>query len=409
MLWMTLRQLKSNDEVVRIKAVTELGKFSAEQAVEYLQPVLSDESYDVRFAVVRTLASFEDRSAVEPLLQALNDRFASIRQAAAEGLGKIGDPVAVRQLIAQLDDSDAGARGAAYHALKRMDSAEAVQAIAGREHLANEAAEQILDRPAPRFLAAHDLQVIVDQQSFAGQVTAATPQAYVVYALIGINILIFLGTALAAGGVLGANTQVLLDWGANYAPLTMHGEWWRIITCTFLHVSVMHIGLNMWILFRSGPFIEKLFGHFYFLLIFITSAMICSLTIIAVDGSRAISVGASGGLFGMYGAVLAYLFVFRHEVPATMIRIIGKGCAVFILVNLILGFAISGLTPIKITNAGNVAGAISGFVYGLVVARPLDLKKRRQQLFLQMGIGAVCSALATLIFYVAVSKIYSTP
>ena len=64
---------------------------------------------------------------------------------------------------------------------------------------------------------------------------------------------------------------------ANYAPLTMHGEWWRIVTCSFLHLNIIHIGLNMWVLYRSGPVIEKIFGHLFFVLIYMTSAVFCGL------------------------------------------------------------------------------------------------------------------------------------
>jgi membrane associated rhomboid family serine protease len=107
----------------------------------------------------------------------------------------------------------------------------------------------------------------------------------------------------------------------------------------------------------------------------------------------------------MYGALLAYLLLFKSEVPDTMFRLIAKNCAIFIGLNLFLGFTITGLTPIRIANAGNVAGVVSGFLLGLVVARPLNLKQRRQQVNLKFGLGAVCSILATLIFYVVVSKI----
>lgn len=410
MLWLTLHQLKSSDEATRFKAIAELGKLPPEQAVEYLQPALSDVSFDVRLFVVRTLGKFEDPGTVEALSMALNDKFASVRQAAVEELGKLGESVTVQPLIARLDDSDAGVRLAAFNALERSGSIEGLQATSGRKDLSDVfLQDKQTGEKVTRFVSAGDFRIVEDRHTFASRLAAATPQAYASYIIIGINIAVFLAMLASGMSLIESNNDLLVRWGANYAPLTMRGQWWRLLTSVFLHIGILHIALNMWALQRSGPFIEKVLGPFFFVLVYISSAVFCGLVSIAVNSSRIFSVGASGGIFGIYGALLAYLILHKTEVPKIILQPLVKNVLFFVAANLMLGFTITGLTPIKITNTGNLVGVITGFLLGLVVARPLDLEKRKQHTAVRMAIGVACSIIATAIFYIVASRISITP
>lgn len=111
-----------------------------------------------------------------------------------------------------------------------------------------------------------------------------------------------------------AVTTVLVAYGAKDNTLILQGQYWRFITPIFLHVNVLHIGLNMLNLVVLGVFLERLFGHLRFLLIYLITG------IIAVVASfyfapQEISVGASGAIFGLVGAYSVFVLVHRQAFP----------------------------------------------------------------------------------------------
>src|SRR5579859_2122734 len=102
-------------------------------------------------------------------------------------------------------------------------------------------------------------EILRAQRFQAGMAAAPTP--VVTYALIAVNALIFLAMIFTAPSFLSLTNQQMLKWGADFGPLTLNGEWWRLITSCFLHFNFIHIGMNMFILFQVGVFTEKLFGN----------------------------------------------------------------------------------------------------------------------------------------------------
>src|ERR1700761_8289249 len=96
----------------------------------------------------------------------------------------------------------------------------------------------------------------------------------VTYALIAINVLVFI--AMVATGVSFVNPTPLdvFRWGGDFAPATIDAhQWWRLLTSIFLHFGIIHIALNMYVLFQIGPFIEINFGRLRYLLIYFIAGL----------------------------------------------------------------------------------------------------------------------------------------
>jgi rhomboid protease GluP len=193
---------------------------------------------------------------------------------------------------------------------------------------------------------------------------------YVTKALVAANILVFGAAGLAGAGFLVPNAQVLQAWGTNFGPLTTDGQWWRLVTSLFLHFGVFHLALNMWALYVGGRLAERLFGSGAFALLYLASGIGGSLSSLFWN-TDVNSAGASGAIFGVYGAMLAF-FVRKHSaIPASIISQQRWSGVTFIGFNLMNGFSHAG-----IDNAAHIGGLSVGFVMGLVLARPLSLEAR---------------------------------
>ena len=148
--------------------------------------------------------------------------------------------------------------------------------------------------------------------------------------------------------------SVLILLGAKYSPLIYDGEIWRLIASAFLHGSLLHIACNMYMLYIIGPQIEKIFGKIKYILIYLVSC-ITSSTLSMVINPDSISVGASGGIFGLMGALLAFALIERNNINKEYTM----GLIKTIAINLVIGLVI-----INIDNAAHIGGFIGGIILG---------------------------------------------
>ncbi|MCH8551402.1 MAG: rhomboid family intramembrane serine protease [Natronospirillum sp.] len=176
--------------------------------------------------------------------------------------------------------------------------------------------------------------------------------------IIYLNTAIFLFFVVLTQSVMWFPAQTLADWGANFGPWTTDGQWWRLITSVFLHGGLLHLVFNSIILANIGFFLEPLLGRWLYTGLYITTGIIASLSSVFFNFG-AISVGASGAIFGLYGFFLALLMsdLFKPEVKRSFLR----GTVVFIAINLVLGFTVP-----MIDNAAHLGGVISGFLLGFI-------------------------------------------
>lgn len=217
---------------------------------------------------------------------------------------------------------------------------------------------------------------------------------FVTKALVAANFLVFGVTGLAGAGFFVPNAEVLVAWGTNFGPLTTDGQWWRLLTSLFLHFGVFHLALNMWALYVGGRLAERLFGSRAFALIYFVSGLAGSLASLLWNPTVN-SAGASGAIFGVYGAMLAFFLRKHSAIPASTISEQRWSGITFIGFNLV-----NGLSHAGIDNAAHIGGLIAGLSMGLVLARPIEAEARAQvnaaSLYMRGGITAV--ALIGLLF-----------
>ena len=174
----------------------------------------------------------------------------------------------------------------------------------------------------------------------------------ITYILIALCVIIY-GADLLLG-----NALTLL--GANYGPLVKDGQIWRIITCVFLHAGIFHLACNMYALYVVGPRVEDFFGKIKFLLIYLISGICGSLLSIGLN-DKVVSVGASGAIFGLFGALLYFGYAYRGYIGA----MVKSQILPVVFLNLMLSFMIPGIDMWGHIG-GLIGGVISAYMLGTI-------------------------------------------
>ncbi|MDO4574476.1 MAG: rhomboid family intramembrane serine protease [Planctomycetia bacterium] len=203
-------------------------------------------------------------------------------------------------------------------------------------------------------------------QQFMQKVVESVPIPFVTWCIFGLCTLIFLGMVILSYGesLTSPTVEILLLLGADYGPLTLYGEEWRLLTSAFVHIGTFHFLFNMLILLQSGDLIERLYGHFTFAVIYIGSAVTGSLLSLTFQ-PVVVSAGASGAIFGIYGALVAYYLCHCRQLPVILFEGVFKGSLAFIAYNLFFGAIVPG-----INNWAHLGGLLGGFLFGLVGCIP---------------------------------------
>lgn len=203
--------------------------------------------------------------------------------------------------------------------------------------------------------------------------------------IFGINAAVFLGMALASGSIMDFPVRELVIWGGNVATVTIYGEWWRLLTNIFVHGGLIHIALNMWCLWSLGQLCESLYGRWTYAALYVICGLGASLTSVAWDAAwhpYTTSVGASGAIFGLAGALLAAFKLGEFSVPRAALSGALRSLGAFVGINLVFGFALPG-----VDNSAHIGGLITGLIVGAaiaVIAPRHDQAPRRALIFLVM-------------------------
>ena len=182
-------------------------------------------------------------------------------------------------------------------------------------------------------------------------------QPIVTYIIMAICIILFILMELSGGST---NSQTLLKYGANLDVLVKNGEYYRLFTCIFLHIGIMHLLCNMYSLYIIGREVENLFGKIKYIIIFILSGIFGSIMSLAFTHNT-ISAGASGAIFGLLGALLYFGMHYRTYLGEAIKRSIIP----IIVVNLIIGFFAEGIDL-----AAHIGGLVGGVLVAMMVGVP---------------------------------------
>jgi len=193
-------------------------------------------------------------------------------------------------------------------------------------------------------------------------VRRAQPAISLTQIIFGINAAVFLGMALAASTIMDFPVQETIRWGANWGPLTITGQWWRLVTCVFVHGGLIHIGFNMWCLWNLGELAESLYRRWTYAAIYLTCGVGSSLASVFWHPGIP-SVGASGAIFGLAGALIAAFKLGEFSVPRAALSGTLRSLGMFVLYNLIFG-AVIGTTD----NAAHIGGLVTGLIVGALIA-----------------------------------------
>lgn len=216
-------------------------------------------------------------------------------------------------------------------------------------------------------------------------------RAWLTWVLIAANVAIFLAMLRIGAGLGPSSNAVQLAWGANFGPATADGEWWRLGSAMFLHFGLLHLVMNMLALWDGGRLVERYFGPARFAVIYVAGGVAGNLLSLVAHGDQAVAGGASGAIFGTYGAMLVFLSCERRRLDPTEFRWMFWGGAGFAAVMLVLGFLIPG-----IDNAAHVGGLVAGGLTGFVLVRPSVTEgtaRRRQQWLAGVGLMLTAAAL----------------
>lgn len=180
----------------------------------------------------------------------------------------------------------------------------------------------------------------------------AVRKPYVTYALLAINILLFIIMVFVSGdGIYGFQTETLVKFGGNVKSLVLNGEYWRLIASAFLHDGFLHLICNMYALYILGIQLENFFGKTRFAIIYLFSTITGNLLSLVFADPNVVSIGASGAIFGLFGSLLYFGYYYRVYL-GTVLR---TQIVPVILINLLFGIVTPG-----IDNAAHIGGLIGG-------------------------------------------------
>ncbi|MBL6835199.1 MAG: rhomboid family intramembrane serine protease [Candidatus Nanopelagicales bacterium] len=204
----------------------------------------------------------------------------------------------------------------------------------------------------------------VQPTTVAGATAIAKP--YVTYTLIVINLLVF-----AYQYSVGINA-VAERWGMWPVGIVTGDEWYRLLTSAFLHGSFLHIAFNMYVLFALGPTLERILGHVRFTALYLLSALGGGVVSYFFSDITTVSVGASGAIFGLMGALVVAGRRLRYDVTQVL---------VLLGINVVIGFLAPGI---------DWRAHLGGLVTGALVAAILVHAPRKSRTFIQVaGLGGV--------------------
>ena len=184
---------------------------------------------------------------------------------------------------------------------------------------------------------------------------------WITIGIIAINVIMYLVTAYlslvyAKGSIFTSDTNVLIMLGAKVNNLISQGQYYRFVSCMFLHGGIVHLGVNMYSLYAIGPMVERVYGKVKYIAIYFISGICAS--IFSYIFSTDVSIGASGAIFGLLGAILIFAVKSKEKTGSGFI----KSILSVICINIFIG-----ATMPNIDNFAHVGGLFGGMLIAFIV------------------------------------------
>ncbi|MEO5576925.1 MAG: rhomboid family intramembrane serine protease [Gaiellaceae bacterium] len=213
---------------------------------------------------------------------------------------------------------------------------------------------------------------------------SSTGTGIVTMTLIGINVGIYL-LQLAGGASINANSGWIFEHGALYGPLVASGDWERLLTAAFLHYGPIHLGMNMLALLWIGRPLEDWLGPLRYILLYLVAGIAGSAGAL-IANTTAVTVGASGAIFGILGAAIV--------LERQRTYVLGGSAVTLLVVNLAFTFAVPGIS---------IGGHLGGLAGGALAILALSQLGRRSAVHSRIDLISIASLVAIGLLSVAVA------
>lgn len=244
-----------------------------------------------------------------------------------------------------------------------------------------------------RLTSEEDDQTEQAKRKVAIRVVTNAQKPVLTYVLIALNIAIFVVRYFSPE----IQRELMIEGALIPVLVYFDGDLYRLFTAMFLHANAAHIALNMLTLYSLGPQVEMLYGRTRFLAIYFLGGLLGSVLSAAIGDYGVPSVGASGAILAVWGAMMLYLYLNRVLLGQGRIRQALQGQLLYLGFFLILGF----LPNSNIDNWGH----IGGFIGGALVAFLLPIQMQVVQL--QQGDGTIMAQVADKNARIAPSLLYA--
>jgi rhomboid protease GluP len=201
----------------------------------------------------------------------------------------------------------------------------------------------------------------------------------ITYIFIAIQVIMFILLEMNGGS---ENSSTLVEFGAKFNPLIITGEWWRFITPIFLHIGFMHLLMNTLGLYYLGMAVEKIYGSLRFFWIYLFAGIIGCIA--SFTFSANLSAGASGAIYGCFGALLYIWLIY----PKLFFKTLGRNLITILVLNIVISITIPGIDL-----AGHLGGLVGGFIATGIVHFPKKKKPVTQVTFLLLGMALTAALL----------------
>jgi rhomboid protease GluP len=227
--------------------------------------------------------------------------------------------------------------------------------------------------------------------------SAATREISATHIIVGINVLVFVAMVATGASFINPSREQLLRWGANWGPLSLGTQPWRILTSNYVHIGIIHIAFNMWCLWNLGQLAERVLGRMNYVILY---------TLCGLSGSLAslwwhpltVGAGASGAIFGLAGASIAVFYMGHLAIPKAAIQGTMRSLVTFVGYNLLFG-----LSP-GIDNSAHIGGLAAGLAMGAALSKHIMVAPEVRRTWER--VTWVVMALVLLVANGAIRKLY---